>query len=111
MQIDAGFGALSAVLDLLVRDQFGIVNILPNKHWNWKNISFKRVRSQGGFLISAEVKDNVIERIQIESTLGGKIKLNHSLGNRYTLDGVSKGDELLELDIPKGKTVVLKPVL
>jgi hypothetical protein len=110
IQMDANFGALTAVLDLLVQERFGTVHVLPNKHVNWKDVSFKRIRTPGGFLISAQLKNNVIESVQVESTLGGVMKLSPNLGKRFTVDGILQEGPAIQLDIPRNKIVLLKAV-
>lgn len=108
MQLDAGFGAVSAILDILVQEAPDGIYILRNRHWKWKNLSFERVRTAGGFLVSAVVKEDKLYQVKINSLLGGKITLYHGLGKHYTLNGKHMIGDKLELDLPKGKEFILE---
>jgi hypothetical protein len=40
-----------------------------------QNAEFESLRAQGGFLVSAEQKDGKVTKLQIASTIGGKLRL------------------------------------
>ncbi len=110
MQLDAGFGALSAIFDLLVQETDHGIYILPNRHWQWKNVSFDRIRTAGGFIISAAVKDDAIKTITVKSERGGEIMLHHNLGNTYLLNGkLAQGATLKKICSP-GEVLILQPL-
>jgi hypothetical protein len=108
MQLDAGFGALSAVLDLLVYQKQGVVYVLPKIHRDWKEFDFEGIAVEGGFLVGAKVKDHKTQQITIKSKFGGKLMMAHGLGANYTLNGAELTGELLEREFEAGEEVVLK---
>lgn len=107
MQLDAGFGVVSAILDLLVSEQADGIHILPNRSWRWKNLSFDRIRTAGGFLISAKVRNDKVEILRVESKLGGNIKIHHGFGEIVHVNGKLSFGEVLTLDLKKNESVII----
>ncbi|MDZ7608169.1 MAG: hypothetical protein U5K79_21905 [Cyclobacteriaceae bacterium] len=87
MQLDAGFGALSAVLDLLVYQKQGTIYVLPKIHRDWRKFDFSGIAVEGGFLIGAKVERSETTEITIKSKFGGTLKLAHGLGEKFLLNG------------------------
>ncbi len=110
MQLDAGFGAVTAILDLLVQETPQGIYVLRNRHRDWTNLSFERIRTAGGFLISADVKNDVVKQIVIQADLGGWLQLYHGLGRQFLQNGKQASGEMLELDMKKGEKLVLEPI-
>jgi hypothetical protein len=62
------------VAELLVQSADDVIRIFPA----WpkdEDAQFTDLRAQGGFLVSAEQKDGKVVRIQVESTVGGMLKV------------------------------------
>jgi hypothetical protein len=108
MQLDAGLGAVSAILDLLVKETEQGIYILPNPHWRWKNISFQRIRTAGGFLMDANMKDGVAKQIKVTANLDAPIILHHGLGNSYLLNGKKMEGKILQKDCKAGEMLLLE---
>lgn len=107
MQLDAGFGVISAILDLLVSEQSDGVHILPNRSWRWQNLSFERVRTAGGFLISAKVRNNTVESINIFSAKGGRIKIHHGLGEKVLVNRKATNGTELTLNLSQNESITI----
>ena len=110
MQLDAGFGALSAALDLLVYYKRGTVYVLPKIPRDWKQLDFSGIAVEGGFLIGAKVDRHETTEITIRSKFGGTLKLAHGLGDKYLLNGTETDGTILEREFQAGEEVVLKRV-
>jgi len=63
-----------------------------------KDAKFTRLRAQGGFLVSAEQKAGKIVKLEITSTVGGKMRVLHP--------GTGK---LIERDTQPAETVEIRP--
>ena len=111
MQLDAGFGALSAVLDLLVHQKGETAYVLPKIHRDWWEFDFDGILVEGGFLIGATVKNNMTQQITIKSKFGGSLKLAHGLGDEYLLNDVPTTGLILERDFAKGEEIVLSRLM
>ena len=110
MQLDAGFGALSAVLDLLVHQKGEVVYVLPKIHRDWKKFDFDGIVVEGGFLIGAKVENNQTRSITVTSKFGGTVKLAHGLGEKYLLDGTETDGAILEKNFVKGEMVTIERI-
>ena len=110
MQLDAGFGALSAVYELLVQDRQGVIHILPNIPYNWKNFSFEKIRTEGAFQISTSVKSGKVEWIDVNSLKSGTIRLAHGLGNSCLIDGIATDGFIINLQMKEGETKRIMPL-
>lgn len=107
MQLDAGFGALSAVIDLLVYQKRGTTYVLPKIHRDWWELDFQGIVAEGGFVIGADVKENKTQKISIKSKFGGKLKLAHGLGDQYLLNDERTSGAILEREFGEGEEIVL----
>jgi hypothetical protein len=95
------FGAAQAISELLVQSVGDIVRVLPA--WPLGNsVQFHQLRTQGGFLISGGCEDGKIQPIEIQSTVGGTLRI---LCPWESID-VKQGGEHLRLK-PDGQGIVI----
>jgi alpha-L-fucosidase 2 len=107
MQLDAGFGALSAVFELLVQNREDGIHVLPKLHYQWKELSFENIRTEGAFQVSAKVSKGKVSEIKVKSLAGGKLSLIHGLGENYVLNGRRSSGAKLERDCTVGEVITL----
>ncbi len=110
------FGVTMAVSELLLQSVGDVIRIFPA--WpKEKDARFRNLRAQGGFLVSAGLKDGKVGPIEIASTAGGKLRL-HTPGKRLLLQlpGSPKTvtlapdrDGVVEIDTRRGQRLVLQP--
>jgi len=68
------FAATMVLSELLVQSVGDVIRVFPA--WpQERNARFRSLRTQGGFLVSAEIKDNRIDQIDVESTVGGPLRM------------------------------------
>lgn len=77
MQMDAAMGAVVAVQDMLLHRRRGVVYIFPGISARWENAKFKNMPCEGGFFISAELRDNELLPLKIKSESGGVLRLSN----------------------------------
>lgn len=77
MQMDAGMGAVVAVQDMLLHSRRGVIYVFPGIPPRWENAKFEDMPCEGGFFISAELKDNELMPLKIKSKSGGVLKLSN----------------------------------
>lgn len=112
MQMDAGMGAVAAIQEMLLHVRRGVNYIFRGCPARWRDASFDRMRTEGGFLVSARRKNGETESIIVRSEFGGAIRIANpwdgkvlaKRGKRNT--DTLKGD-ILELETKKGETVTL----
>ncbi len=111
MQLDAGFGALSAVYELLVQDRQGVIHVLPDIPSNWKNLTFDGILTEGGFRISSRLVDGKISEIQIDAQYDGPLRIAHGMGTHIRMNEKEMEGEVLTLTATAGQKYILKPVI
>jgi alpha-L-fucosidase 2 len=78
MEAECAFTA--AVNGMLLQSWGGKIRIFPSVPESWKNVSFKNLRAQVGFLVSAEMVNGKIISASIASPKGGDAKVVFPLG-------------------------------
>jgi hypothetical protein len=108
------FAAAMAVSELLLQSAGGAVRVFPA----WpaeKDARFVRLRTQGGFLISAEQEKGEVKQIAVTSTAGGTFRLVSPWKAMTRVRGDSAEtlipgtDNLVELDTRAGERLLLRP--
>lgn len=110
MQLDGGFGALNAVLELLVQSRDDGIYVLPGLPRTWRELSFDRIRTEGAFQIGATVRNGKVSEIRVKSLAGGPLNLVHGLGERFSANGQPTAGQTFSKICQKGEVVVLKPL-
>ncbi len=107
MQLDAGFGALNAVFELLVQNRQGTIHVLQSLHRDWTDLEFDGILTEGAFIVGATVKNGNTVEVRVKSKAGGYLKLAHGLGVKYLLNGEEFTGEILEKELKEGEKLVL----
>ena len=72
----AGFFYIGLTAELLLQCVGDTIRVFPA--WpKGQDARFTDLRAQGGFLVSAEQKDGQVVRLEITSTVGGRLRLLH----------------------------------
>lgn len=108
MQMDAAMGALSATIELLVSFRDGSIVIADRLPKGWREAEFHRVHLEGGFVVSGIFRHGRAEEVTVESERGGELRLSHSLGENWTLDGAQQCGERLVKQMRPGERCVLR---
>ncbi|WP_395848035.1 glycoside hydrolase family 95-like protein [Elizabethkingia anophelis] len=103
---------MQSIQELYLQHWNGITRIFPAAPADWKDISFKNLRTSGAFLISAIRKNGKNTEVNIYSEKGGQIKIKPNFEGAFTLSGFAKlirhSNSVYVYKIPKGKTLTLK---
>ena len=109
-------GAMEFVQSMLIQCDHGFVKVFPN--WTGADAKFENLRAKGCFLVSAEMKDGKVVRVEVKSEKGGRFRLvdprqqayNSKLPAGWTRGRTrNSGEATLERDFKPGDTVVLNP--
>lgn len=92
MQMDAGMGALAAILDLFVYESRGELFALHGIPDSWRAFTCRDIRCPDGFLFSAERREG-ITRIEIAATRPAMLKLR--FGNKRTERKMTAGEKFI----------------
>ena len=88
------FAASMAIGELLLQSVGDIIRVFPSWPTD-KDASFDNLRAQGGFLVTAEQKAGKIVKLEITSTVGGKLRLLNPWTNRIVERETRPGNKLI----------------
>ncbi|HUT45356.1 MAG TPA: glycoside hydrolase N-terminal domain-containing protein [Sedimentisphaerales bacterium] len=89
--LEGNFAAAAGLQEMLLQSYSGTIRIFPAVPTDWKDISFKTLRAEGAFLVSAERKDGLMYSITIISEKGGQCRLENPFKqNEYELKGAAE---------------------
>ena len=108
-------GAMEFVQSMLIQCDHGFVKVFPN--WTGADAKFENLRAKGCFLVSAEMKDGKIVRVEVKSEKGGRFRLVDptvgwaapcSLPSGWMRGRTrNSGEATIERDFTPGETVCL----
>lgn len=73
--LEGNFAFAQGIHELLLQSKFDYIEVFPATPISWQNVSFRNLRAERGFLISAEKKDGVYQYIEVTAEKEGQIKL------------------------------------
>lgn len=102
--------ASAALNEMVLQSYDGIIRIFPD--WDRDiDCSFENLRADGAFLVSASIHGGKIETVKIESEKGRKLRLVNPFNSSELTIGnekISCNEGIIELDIPKGASILIK---
>ncbi|MBR6734598.1 MAG: hypothetical protein IKL96_09395 [Kiritimatiellae bacterium] len=66
-------GAMEFVQSMLIQCDHGYAKVFPN--WTGADAKFENLRAKGCFVVSAEMKDGKVVRVEVKSEKGGRFRL------------------------------------
>lgn len=70
--IETPLSAATAISEMLLQSNNGVIYIFPAIPSEWNECSFKGLRSEGGFVISSSMKNKKIEWIEVSADVSGE---------------------------------------
>jgi len=111
--LEGNFAFAAGLQEMLIQSHTGIVNLFPAIPMDWENVSFKRLRAEGAFLVSAEMSGGQLKVVIIESEAGGRIRIKNRFDTPVQVDGKQymPGDAgEIVLDMVKGEVITIKAI-
>ncbi len=111
--LEGNFLAMEAVHEMLLqswapnrpKDPTPVVRLFPATPWQWHEAAFKKLRTEGGYVVSARRENNATTRFRIEATQNGLLKLRDNFGRRtpeFSRQDVRKVGDLYQIDMKAG---------
>lgn len=100
---------------MLLQEHQGYIHVFPAIPDDWKkNVSFKRLRSDQGVLVSATLKDGKTQKVVLESKRNVNVQLVNSFNGNVLIVKHGKTEEemtvkqgaKISLNLRRGKTIV-----
>ncbi len=88
--LEGNFLAMEAVHDMVLQswpvniaqDPTPVIRLFPAMPWRWHQASFRDLRCEGGFVVSAARENNTTTRFEIRATVDGLLRLRDNFGGR-----------------------------
>lgn len=94
--LEGNFAFASGLQEMLLQSHTGVLRIFPAIPGGWKDLSFDKLRAEGAFIVSAEMKDGKLNNATIVSEQGGTLKVANTFGSEYELK--YKGSSIKPID-------------
>ncbi len=113
--LEGNFAAAAGVQEMLLQSYSGTVRLFPAVPARWKDVSFRTLRAEGAFLLSAERKGGLTRRVEIVAEKGGLLRLeNPFAGTPDAVVGLDAGTSKVEgndfaIRTSPGQKIVLAP--
>lgn len=78
--LEGNFLAMEAIHEMLLQSWGGRVRIFPATPTAWRDVSFDRLRAEGGFIISAERRGGLTQRVIVTATVDQPLPLVNPFG-------------------------------
>ncbi|MBK7711471.1 MAG: glycoside hydrolase N-terminal domain-containing protein [Bacteroidales bacterium] len=108
--LEGNFAFASGIQEMLIQSHTGVVRIFPAIPDEWKDAAFTTLRTEGAFLVSANMEKGEITLIDILSEKGGELKILNPFRNNdfncsapYTLN-----DNILAVHTQPGQKIRMK---
>lgn len=110
--LEGNFAFAQGVNELVLQSRDGYIEVFPAVPKTWSNCSFKDLRTEGAFIITANYKNGKPDYIEVFSEKGGELSIKLPKGN-FTLEDVKVKikNELVKLSTIKGQRLIFKNLL
>jgi alpha-L-fucosidase 2 len=108
--LEGNFAASQAVHEMLLQSWGNLIRIFPAVPSAWKNVSFERLRAEGGFEINSEMKDGNVIRVTITATADQLLRLRNPFRNQEYVSNIElerKDNNELHCKMKKGDKLQL----
>ena len=110
--LEGNFAFASSLQEMLIQSNSGIIELFPAVPPEWKDISFKKLRAEGAFLVDAVFSDGLLNKVVIYSEKGGKVKIKNSFKNKKCIcnkkiDPDILYNEVIEIKMEPKERIVL----
>lgn len=90
--LEGNFAAAAGLQEMLLQSYSGTIRVFPAVPASWQDVSFKTLRAEGAFLVSAERTGGTTQRLEILAEKGGVLRLENPFpGASYAVAGIDPG--------------------
>ncbi len=106
--LEGNFAFAAGVQEMLIQSHSGVVKLFPAIPDDWKDVSFTSLRTQGAFLVSANMGNGKVDKVEVISKKGGRLILENPFGQaEFSCDKAFERDgQYIILDLIEGEKAV-----
>ncbi len=87
--LEGNFAFAQGVHELLLQSRNGYIEVFPAVPADWKNVSFKNLRAEGAFIISAKIENKVPVKVEVKAERGGTLHIKQPF-KTWIVKGVAR---------------------
>lgn len=111
--LEGNFAFAAGIQEMLIQSYAGFVEIFPAVPDEWKEVSFRDLRTEGAFLVSAVRVGGITDEITLQSEKGGRVRLKlsfktHFIKSQQGIVSQKIEGEWMEIVMQKGGKIILK---
>ena len=89
--LEGNFAMAAGLQEMLLQSYSGTIRVFPAIPAAWKDVSFKTLRAEGAFLVSATREDGVTKSLRIRSERGGECRVEDPFAGKRTRFAIIAG--------------------
>jgi len=111
--LEGNFAFASGIQEMLLQSHNGPIRIFPAVPEPWQNVSFQNLRTEGAFIVSAKMRDENIQTVDVFSEKGGLFRLINPFEsekiylNGGPIDQNSLGNSIIKINTRPGQRFIL----
>ncbi len=110
--LEGNFAFAHGIHEMLLQSHKSFIEVFPAVPKDWKNVSFKTLRTEGAFLISAKKENGVPVEVKIRSEAGGVLRIKLPF-KTWINTGIDRSQikivhEIAEMKTSKGQTITFR---
>jgi alpha-L-fucosidase 2 len=98
--LEGNFAFASAIHEMLLQSHTGVIRIFPAIPESWKEVSFKKLRTEGAFLVSAKREGGKVTHVEIVAERSGTLYLADPFGE-------GSDQEVMTIPMKEGEILLL----
>ena len=95
--LEGNFAAAQGVQEMLLQNRHGRITVFPAVPAGWKDVSFRSLRTEGGFLVSADRRGGKVVHIQVIGERGGRCHFVSPTGGKDIVVDLHPGQDRVVL--------------
>ncbi len=89
--LEGNFAAAAGLQEMLLQSYSGTIRVFPAVPAGWKDVSFKTLRAEGAFLVSAVRRGGSTQSVEVTYEKGGLCRLENPFGETgFEIEGVPR---------------------
>ncbi len=85
--LEGNFAFAAGLQEMLLQSYAGFIEIFPAVPAQWKDISFRGLRAEGAFLVSAEKKEGHVRKLTVTAEKGGSTRIKSPFAGQWKTEG------------------------
>ena len=107
--LEGNFAFAAGIQEMLLQSHAGAIRVFPAVPKVWKETSFRNLRAQGAFLVSAEMSGGDVREVRVLSEKGGRLRLFNPFHGRLRINGeaLKLPRDMIEIDTKPGQIITI----